>query len=76
MFEVPDVATCPHCGQQARRRMTAPRLSQAGSSAYRLMDSTAASAHNPAVVSQLPGSPGARKQQYTHNPLHQKLPRA
>lgn len=56
--------------------MTAPRLSQAGSSAYRLMDSTAASAHNPAVVSQLPGSPGARKQQYTHNPLHQKLPRA
>lgn len=79
MSEVPVVADCPECGGAARRRMSAPRLSVAGSAAYRLMDSTAASAHEPQVVTSLPGSgPGPRGgggARVTRNPLHQKLPR-
>lgn len=77
MSEVPAAVACPECGASARRRMSAPRLSVAGSAAYRLMDSTAATAHEPQVVSSLPGAgPGPRGgARVTHHPLHQKLPR-
>lgn len=78
MSEVPASVDCPECGAAARRRMSAPRLSVAGSAAYRLLDSTAASAHEPQVVTSLPGTgrPGAPGgARITRNPLHQKLPR-
>jgi putative FmdB family regulatory protein len=72
--QAPQSAECPGCGRQVRRVFSPPRLSIAGTSAYKLLDSTARSAHEPDVVSGLPGSKAPR-QRYTHNPLHQKLPR-
>jgi hypothetical protein len=56
--------------------MSAPRISTAGSAAYRLIDSTKRSAHEPAVVnSPGPGQRSGPGQKYTSNPLHKKLPR-
>ncbi|MFJ9315849.1 FmdB family zinc ribbon protein [Pimelobacter simplex] len=77
MSEVPGSVECPACGASARRRMSAPRLSVAGSAAYRLIDSTAATAHEPQVVTSLPGAGprGGAGARVTRNPLHQKLPR-
>ena len=76
MGSAPAAAICPACGGEARRRMSAPNLSQAGSAAFRLLDSTTRSAHEPSVVhSQLPGVRTGRTQRVTVNPLHQKLPR-
>ncbi|MDA3647944.1 zinc ribbon domain-containing protein [Saccharopolyspora indica] len=76
MREVPASVACPACGEPARRRVTAPRLSRAGSAAYRLIDSTAASAHEPAVVTSLPSGPARRAApRVSQNPLHSKLPR-
>lgn len=76
MAQVPQAAPCPECGAEAARRVSAPRLSQAGSSAYRLVDAAARSAHEPEVVStRLPGARKGPVQRYTDNPLHRKLPR-
>jgi putative FmdB family regulatory protein len=75
MAEVPDSMTCPGCQGEAVRRMTAPRLSIATTSAYRLVDATKQSADAPQVVSSLPGTRTGPRQRYTSNPLHQKLPR-
>lgn len=75
MAEVPDAIDCPTCGHRAGRRTSSPRLSRAGSSAYRLIESTSRSAHEPEVVSSLPTSGRPVRQQYTSNPLHTKLPR-
>lgn len=73
--KAPDTMPCPSCGEPSRRLFTAPHLSKAGSSAFRLIDSTHRSADEPTVVtSQIPGTP-RRVQQYSSNPLHQKLPR-
>ena len=76
MAEVPGEVTCRECGASARRAVTAPHLSQAGSSAYGLIDSAQRSAHEPAVVSSLPGAGPKRVQPVTRNPLHAKLPRS
>ena len=73
MAEVPDQQACPGCGQPARRRISPPRLSIAGTAAYSLIDATKSSAHAPPVVSST--GPVGRAQRYTQNPLHQKLPR-
>ena len=76
MRSVPDSVTCPACAGTARRRMSAPRISAAGSAAYRLIDSTKRSAHEPMVVnSPGPGQRSGPTQRYTSNPLHRKLPR-
>ncbi|MGL3804470.1 FmdB family zinc ribbon protein [Paeniglutamicibacter sp. R2-26] len=74
MMDVPDALECPECRQPARRQMSAPRLSIANTAAYKLVDSTKRSAHEPAVVSGLPGA-AKKPTRYTSNPLHQKLPR-
>jgi putative FmdB family regulatory protein len=74
MGHAPDALECATCGKPARRRISAPHLSTAGSSAYRLIESTRRSAHEPDVVTSLPGS-ARRPVRYTANPLHQKLPR-
>ncbi|MFF2605605.1 FmdB family zinc ribbon protein [Arthrobacter koreensis] len=73
MGSVRDAEPCPDCGAPAPRRFTAPNLSRASSSAYKLIESTARSASVPAVVS----SPGGRfpSSGITRNPLHRKLPR-
>ena len=76
MFSVPDAVSCPTCTAPATRRMSAPRLSSAGSAAFGLIEQTQRSAHEPAVVN-TPG-PGRRSgpaPRYTSNPLHHKLPR-
>lgn len=75
MSLVPDASACPECGGEARRRPAAPHLSAAGSSAYGLIDSAAKSAHEPQVVSSLPGAPRRPSGGVTRNPLHAKLPR-
>lgn len=72
----PDVAPCPTCLGPARRRMSAPHLSAAGSPAYRLLESTTQSADAPQVVGSV--HPGARSRAgygFTANPLHHTLPR-
>ncbi|MDN5759269.1 MAG: zinc ribbon domain-containing protein [Tomitella sp.] len=76
MTAVPDADGCPRCGESARRAITAPALNHAASSATRLLDSTARSASEPAVVSSPPprGRP-ARSTPMTTNPLHRTLPR-
>ncbi|MBD8044662.1 zinc ribbon domain-containing protein [Arthrobacter sp. Sa2BUA2] len=76
MGQVPESAQCPGCGTPSRRRFTAPHLSRSSTSAYRLIEDSARSASEPAVVS----SPGGRRHPSnaggtTLNPLHQKLPR-
>lgn len=75
MAKRPDELVCPTCGQSSQRRISSPQLSIAGSAAFKLMDSTQRSAHEPDVVSTT--HPGARSPgtQFTSNPLHRKLPR-
>lgn len=76
MLSAPQLLDCPECGQQARRRISAPKLSIAGSAHFKLMDSTKRSAHEPEVVSnRLPSTGAASSGGYTQNPLHHKLPR-
>ena len=72
----PDVAACPTCQGDARRRITAPNVSRTGSSAFALIDAANRSAHEPSVVGGAkPGVRTGTTQRYTSNPLHQKLPR-
>lgn len=75
MASVPDRLECPTCQSAARRIITAPHLAATGSAAFKTIDSAARSAHEPAVVQQLPGAGRKRRQPVTHNPLHAKLPR-
>jgi len=67
--------TCPRCGAHARRRISAPRLGTLGSPAGKLLDRTAASAHEPAVVDRVPGAPRAATARTTTDPRHARLPR-
>lgn len=75
MAEVPDSVNCPDCGAPARRRISPPRLSIAGTAAYSLIDATKRSAHSPAVVSSPGPGKSGRQRAHSPNPLHQKLPR-
>jgi len=76
MGRAPDVVDCPTCQSPARRQMSAPTLSVAGSAAYRVLEETARSAFEPTVVrSTHPGTPSGAGRQITHNPLHRNLPR-
>ena len=76
MGSAPDSIECPECGGQAERRISVPRLSIAGTTAFKVVDATKKSAHEPQVVSgPLPHSPSSRATPTTSNPLHLKLPR-
>jgi len=76
MGSAPDTVDCPTCRAPARRLMSAPHLSAAGSAAFGLIDSSARSASEPEVVeSALPGRRSGSGAQFTANPLHLKLPR-
>jgi putative FmdB family regulatory protein len=71
-----DCMDCPQCQSSSSRRVSAPSLSQTGSSAFKLIDSANRSAHEPSVVSTpRPGARVGRTQPVTSNPLHYKLPR-
>lgn len=76
MGSAPAAVDCPTCRAPARRLMSAPHLSVAGSAAYRLIDGSARSAVEPEVVdAALPGRRPGAASPYTANPLHRKLPR-
>ena len=76
MGSAPDTVDCPTCRAPARRLMSAPHLSAAGSAAFGLIDSSARSASEPEVVeTALPGRRSGSGAQFTANPLHRKLPR-
>lgn len=76
MGQAPGTIPCPACNTSSPRRFTAPHLSRAASSAYRLIESTQRSASEPAVVrSPGPAVPGTPGRGVTTNPLHRKLPR-
>lgn len=76
MSSAPEVVDCPTCRAPARRLMSAPHLSAAGSAAYGLIDRAARSAVDPAVVdSTHPGQRSGAGRRITANPLHRKLPR-
>ncbi|MFB0834526.1 FmdB family zinc ribbon protein [Arthrobacter halodurans] len=75
MGQAPAELACAQCGEPAGRRISAPRLSVAGSAAFGLIDSTLRSAHEPEVVTGLPGRSRRPATRYTTHPLHQKLPR-
>ncbi|WP_333483478.1 zinc ribbon domain-containing protein [Arthrobacter sp. CAN_A1] len=76
MAAASDLQSCPTCGQPARRKISVPNLSKAGSSAFRLVDSAERSASEPQVVAgALPSTSRRKSQPYTSNPLHRKLPR-
>jgi putative FmdB family regulatory protein len=65
---------CPGCGSAARRLMSAPGLSRAGTPAARLIERTERTAAEPDVVVAPP--PGSRRAtRTTGNPLHRRLPR-
>ena len=71
-----DSVECPRCQSSSRRRISAPNLSRAGSSAFQLIDSTNRSAHEPVVVeSPHPGVRVGATQRMTSNPIHRTLPR-
>ena len=71
---VPASIDCPACSVRARRRMVAPHLGRGSSTAMRLLDATARSAHEPEVVRGT--APGSRRATpVTTDPRHAKLPR-
>lgn len=76
MSAASDQQSCPTCGGAARRKMSVPNLSKAGTSAFQLIDSSERSASEPQVVTgALPSKSRRKSQPYTSNPLHRKLPR-
>ncbi|WFR71680.1 zinc ribbon domain-containing protein [Prescottella defluvii] len=75
MATVPDTSACPDCASDARRQVTAPRLGHGASTQMRLLDATARSASEPAVVQGPRRGGGRTAQKVTTNPLHRKLPR-
>ncbi|WP_449277017.1 zinc ribbon domain-containing protein [Leucobacter sp. GX24907] len=75
MADVPQECECRVCGAVARRLITAPHLSKAGTATFAAIDRSARSAHEPEVVGSLPSTGAKRSQPVTRNPLHAKLPR-
>ena len=65
---------CPGCGSAARRLMSAPGLSRAGTPAARLIERTERTAAEPDVVT-APPPDSRRGPRTTGNPLHRRLPR-
>lgn len=75
MGAAPGSVPCPACGNPSPRRFTAPNLSRASSSAYRLIEGTQRSAAEPDVVRSPVSGPRTGRSSSTSNPLHRKLPR-
>ncbi|WP_109535506.1 FmdB family zinc ribbon protein [Mycobacteroides immunogenum] len=70
----PNTVPCPGCPEPARRVFGIAGMSRGSSARMRLLDATARSASEPAVVSALPPIM-RRSAPVTSNPLHRKLPR-
>ena len=76
MGSAPESIDCPECGGRASRVFSAPYLSVSGRAAFKLIDSTQRSAHEPQVVTgALPQTTWKCTATITSDPLHRKLPR-
>jgi putative FmdB family regulatory protein len=76
MGSAPESIACPECGGRAARVFSAPYLSISRRAAFKLIDSTERSAHEPQVVTgALPQTTRERTVTTTSHPLHRKLPR-
>jgi putative FmdB family regulatory protein len=62
--EAGDPASCPTCGEDARRVFTPPGIALLAQPVRRLLDLEQKSAHEPAVVSEKTGRP----RPHTHEP--------
>jgi putative FmdB family regulatory protein len=76
MGSAPESIECPECGGRAPRVYSAPYLSVSGRAAFKLIDSTQKSAHEPQVIDgALPQTTRKRARTMTSHPLYRKLPR-
>lgn len=76
MRDLTPTVACPECGAQARRRYGAPQLALGDSTARRILDATARTAHEPQVVSAPGGRPLATaRRRPLADPRTMKLPR-
>jgi putative FmdB family regulatory protein len=76
MGSAPESTDCPECGGRAARVFSAPYVSISGRAAFKLIDSTQRSAHEPQVVDgALPQTTRKHAPKMTSHPLHRKLPR-
>jgi putative FmdB family regulatory protein len=74
MSEAGAAATCPDCGETARRVFGAPALRALDPGVRRALDAGARSADAPQVVSSVPGR-SRRATPTTTDPRHARLPR-
>lgn len=74
MAGVPDTLDCPVCATPAQRRPTGAVLGVGNGQAMRILDASARTASEPAVVSSVP-SRGRPARPVTTHPLHRRLPR-
>jgi putative FmdB family regulatory protein len=72
--EASDSAVCPTCRKSARRVFSPPMLYRTPAAIAGLYEEEERSRDSPRVVDRITGTP-RRRQRYTHNPLHRKLPR-
>ena len=76
MGSAPESIACPECGGRAARVFSAPYLSISGRAAFKLIDSTQRSAHEPQVITgALPQTTREHMARITSHPLHRRLPR-
>jgi putative FmdB family regulatory protein len=76
MGSAPESIDCPDCGGRASRVFSAPYLSVSGRAAFKLIDSTQRSAHEPQVIDgALAHNKWKRAPTISSHPLHLKLPR-
>lgn len=73
MGAAPSTLATECCEGPARRVFTAPRLGRTNDPAYRAIDATKRSAHEPAVVRSTP--PSGRRAPVSTDPRHRRLPR-
>lgn len=76
MGTAPPTLQCPDCGQQARRVFSAPMLGRLPRALTTAFESAERSGDEPDVVtSPPPRTQRAAQQQYTHDPMHRRLPK-
>ncbi|WP_407441280.1 FmdB family zinc ribbon protein [Rhodococcus sp. (in: high G+C Gram-positive bacteria)] len=76
MSDVRPTTVCPACAAESPRAITAPRFGRGPTAAMRVLDSTARTASEPAVVSgAVPGRPRTPPRPVTTDPRHRMLPR-
>jgi putative FmdB family regulatory protein len=74
MSDVTGTASCPVCGDAARRVFAAPGLRTLDAGVRQALDTSARSASEPTVVSSVPGR-SRRATPVTRDPRHATLPR-